>query len=232
MLFGDGLRSVDLGEPYALRPSVPGTHHRPLRGPQSKTITEIVAALICFIAEVQPPPPPAVPGRGLLAAWFPDPDDPDRERWWDGERWTDARRDSTADVDLAPNSNWVAASRLTFGATSPDIPSRLAFGVIAMGLGIVVGTRLSWLRATPFRVELKITGTGPWFVGGVADSLWVLLVGLGVAVSGATMWLSRWRAGVLLVVASSAVSAAITIASLLHVQHYFRAHPPISPRAV
>ncbi|MEV0686769.1 TerD family protein [Nocardia sp. NPDC050378] len=36
-----------------------------------------------------PPPPPADPD---LADWHPDPDAPDRLRWWDGDEWTSSVR--------------------------------------------------------------------------------------------------------------------------------------------
>jgi hypothetical protein len=45
-----------------------------------------------YLPPAQKPPPPA-PEAGFVApGWYPDPDDPDRMRWWDGRAWTDRRQ--------------------------------------------------------------------------------------------------------------------------------------------
>ena len=39
------------------------------------------------VVHAQPTPPP--PPQGLPAGWYPDAQDPDLERWWDGTEWTE-----------------------------------------------------------------------------------------------------------------------------------------------
>lgn len=67
-----------------------------------------------------PPPPPVIP-----AGWYPDPQAPNFERWWDGERWTEHSS------SLAP----ARAPEPSHSVTSRPKPRHLwarAFGIVTL----------------------------------------------------------------------------------------------------
>lgn len=62
---------------------------------------------------------------GTPSGWYPSPDDPSAERWWDGESWTDHTRPRTSTTPAPPSPYSFDASL----ATKPD--SYLAWSILA-----------------------------------------------------------------------------------------------------
>ncbi|CAN5383702.1 hypothetical protein BH11ACT3_BH11ACT3_16170 [soil metagenome] len=68
-----------------------------------------------------------------VAGWYPDPDSPAQDRWWDGTAWSEHRRAHSADV-AAPAPALVAAPPVA--APNPYTPSP---NVAAYGPGVPLG---------------------------------------------------------------------------------------------
>lgn len=57
---------------------------------------------------------------GPLAGWYPDPEDPRQQRWWDGAAWTDNRMPTTSQ----PASSWDPGHGQTgTGVVGPSTPT-------------------------------------------------------------------------------------------------------------
>jgi hypothetical protein len=64
--------------------------------------------------DLRPETPSALPAVAAAPNWYPDPHDPARERWWDGETWTDAthrRVRTNLYGDAYTRSLWAGANR-------------------------------------------------------------------------------------------------------------------------
>lgn len=53
-----------------------------------------------------------------IAGWYPDPENPAAERWWDGAAWSDHRRAST----VAPPAPAGPPTAPPYGAVAPTLP--------------------------------------------------------------------------------------------------------------
>jgi hypothetical protein len=99
------------------------------------------------------------------AGWFADADDPSKERYWDGERWTDARRPAQA-----PSHTVAAASPVR--EQSQHVPNDF-WALGAAVLAVVVGSIGPWV-------------TNPLISrGGLDGDGWITLVLAGL--TGATL---------------------------------------------
>lgn len=69
--------------------------------------------------------------------WLQDPDDPTKERWWDGEAWTDLRRNRVEESTTPKTKNRAARFFLVLVWTL----------VIALPLGGIAASYFAWTRA-------------------------------------------------------------------------------------
>ncbi|MBH0121880.1 DUF2510 domain-containing protein [Rhodococcus sp. CX] len=72
--------------------------------------------------------------------WYPDPTDPNRERWWNGDAWTQQTRRIGA-PPLVATSQAIAQPAAAPG--SPYMPYVIA--ALAAGVGIIVGSIGPWM---------------------------------------------------------------------------------------
>ena len=121
------------------------------------------------------------------AGWYSDPDWPDTERYWDGEVWTDQRRQESAHAPTAtPRS--AAAPSVSSGSTQP------AVWVAAVCAGLVAIGSLSPWATTALVSQTGVSGGDGWLtiilavLAAVALGFYVSEAGpgraLGVAVCG------------------------------------------------
>lgn len=80
-----------------------------------------------------------------IAGWYPDPENPGGERWWNGSAWSDQRR-ATAPAPAAARPDPYAPPPVQpyYGATLP-YGSRPASGLNGMALAGLLVSSVGWL---------------------------------------------------------------------------------------
>lgn len=73
------------------------------------------------------------------AGWHPDPSNPNQQRWWDREKWTEGTRG----VITPPGSRHTKSTASTAGSNSNYLPSLIA--ALAASVGIIVGSIGPWM---------------------------------------------------------------------------------------
>lgn len=94
--------------------------------------------------------------------WYPDPDDPERERWWDGKRWTEATQSRTPESEQATSADdlpAVAEWKTSVGFSILGIAANLLLWIVLLFLfgffiegyvgGRLPGTMLGSLAGAP-----------------------------------------------------------------------------------
>lgn len=86
----------------------------------------------------------------VVAGWYPDPEDPGRSRWWDGQHWTEEVQDSGSTTDCA------AAAR-TASSTDPLDGASLLTATASSG-------RRTALIAAAVVIVVALAGSGTFLV--------------------------------------------------------------------
>jgi len=103
--------------------------------------------------------PPALP-PGREPGWYPAPESPNNQLYWDGQAWV-ARQQWTAagflPLPLTPEESPYAVQRahLTQPHTRPPALG-LTIGLVGVFLTILSFTTLSWIRSGPFGADFGI----------------------------------------------------------------------------
>lgn len=117
------------------------------------------------------------------AGWY-NTDVPNRQRWWDGSRWTEYERDIPAGWYAVPGSgevrwrddkHWTAyrivndKPRANWYATEPPLIGYV-FGAIFLGLGAAQGA-LAFITGNPLNAIFMLLLGGFWLSAGIGGSL-------------------------------------------------------------
>lgn len=120
----------------------------------------------------------------IPAGFYPDPENPSKTRWWDGQAWADASSDE------APAEGAAAPA-------APQAPSAPAYAAAPAGPSLVSGLRQKYVPAGNaalamlYTLSLAVAGLGflVWLIGIIierwAGSYW-MIVGSGVLSIGFT----------------------------------------------
>jgi hypothetical protein len=121
------------------------------------------------MSEISPPRPedlrqPTAPAAAspVLAGWYPDHNDPKRERWWDGQDWTALTHASPKAGGLySPayqRSLWAGANRLAGVARVLNLLALLLILLGVFSLATEFGTRTTLLILVGLGLLLAVAG--------------------------------------------------------------------------
>ena len=146
-------------------------------------------------------------GGGIAAGWYPDPSDPTKQRWWDGNQWTEHQQPAPGAVPPPPAYGTYGQSPgapppppPSFGAPGP-YASPQGYGYGAAGYGSAPNNYLVWsilttlLCCTPLGIVSIVRSSqvnGLWNAGRYDDARkasndakrWAIIS----AVLGAAVW--------------------------------------------
>ncbi len=116
-------------------------------------------------------------GGGPSAGWYADPENSQRERWWDGEEWS-------AKVRPVTTADSVASSPVGVVQTTSGLAiASLVLGIIGLcGVGAIVAIILGVVALSQIKKSGgRVGGRGMAIAGIATGSLWIV-VGIGAAV--------------------------------------------------
>lgn len=125
------------------------------------------------------------------AGWYPNPENPRTERWWDGNNWTDHTRN--ASVPNPPPPSYASSAATTFAGRKPDnllVWSILAtlfcclpFGIVAIVQSSQVDSK--WSSGDHQGAHAAAEKAKQWVTVSVIAGLVVAVVWFLVAMGGA-----------------------------------------------
>jgi hypothetical protein len=70
-----------------------------------------------------------------MPGWYPDPEDPGRQRFWDGQQWTDARAFPASDVGATQPAPTTQSSG---NGAWPWVVGLIVVGLLLLGLAYMI----------------------------------------------------------------------------------------------
>jgi hypothetical protein len=122
--------------------------------------------------ELPPPPsddprassPAVLPAPSVAPGWYPDPHAPARERWWDGEVWTDATHGRVRPNlygEAYTRSLWAGANRVARSAQLFNLGALLLILVGLFGAIVALAQATStWVPLLFSIVGIALAGVG------------------------------------------------------------------------